>query len=279
MPRYRSYAKINLYLDITGVRGALHSLDMIMQSVSLYDELTFEPILDNKVEIICTQPGLCRNNIIESAFLKTQQAFPQIRHGFRVILNKKIPMGAGLAGGSGNAAATVHYLLNYHRIKISPPNLRALLLSIGSDVVFCYRGGTRRVRGVGDELHSIKTPHRHVLVVNPRIAVNTAEAYRLWDAFSIGGTRVDSPPRDLSLPFNAFESVIFPLYPEIASLKSKLIEIGATVALMSGSGSTVFGVFDTKALCDQAANRLDRKLYDVWVTRTISTGISCLERQ
>ena len=116
MLRYRSYAKINLYLDITGVKGSLHTLDMVMQSVSLYDELTFEPILENQVEIICAQAALSSNNIIESAFRQTQQAYPQIRHGFRVILNKKIPMGAGLAGGSGNAAATVHYLLNYQTL-------------------------------------------------------------------------------------------------------------------------------------------------------------------
>ncbi len=276
MPRYRSYAKVNLFLDIKGLQGSLHTLDMVMQSVSLYDELIFEPLFENRVEVTCDEVSLQSNNIIEKAFRKTQQVFPQIRHGFRVRLNKKIPMGAGLAGGSGNAAATVHYLLTEHHIKSSPKTLRPLLLSIGSDVAFCYRGGTQRVGGVGDVLKPHQSPHRHFLIVSPRIPISSAEAYRLWDAFALTGCHQDEALSP-DTPYNAFEQIIFPLYPEIAQLKAKIIELGATIALMSGSGSTVFGVFKTKNECELAAARLKNTQYSIWVARDISFGVSRLK--
>lgn len=277
MIRYRSYAKLNLFLDITGIDGPLHTLDMIMQSVSLYDELTFQPLLENRVEIVCDNVDLQSNNIIEKAFRLTQRVFPQIRQGFRVTLNKKIPMGAGLAGGSGNAAATVHYLLTQNHIKPSPKWLRPLLLSIGSDVAFCYRGGTQRVRGVGDVLRSHQSPHRHFLIVSPHITVSSAEAYRLWDAFDVRGGRSDETAKDPHRPYNAFEQIIFPLYPEIACLKSRLLDLGATEALMSGSGSAVFGIFKTKDQCEQAEKQLNAKRYSTWVVRGMSLGVSRLK--
>jgi 4-diphosphocytidyl-2-C-methyl-D-erythritol kinase len=250
---------------------------MVMQSVSLYDELMFEPLIEDGVEVICNKAELQSDNIIETAFRKVQRFFPEIRHGFRVTLKKNIPVGAGLAGGSGNAAATVHYLLNENNIKPSPDILRQLLLSIGSDVVFSYRGGTYRVQGVGDVLLPYKTPHKHFLIVNPRISISTAEAYRLWDTFTPVCCRTGGRHKDPTDPHNAFESIIFPLYPEIGQLKSKLIGLGATAALMSGSGSTVFGIFNSKQDCTLAATDLRNKLYDTWIAHSVTMGISALK--
>lgn len=279
MARYRSFAKLNLFLDITGVQGGLHTLNMVMQSVSLYDELTFEPLLEDRVEVICDDAALQSNNIIEKAYRQTQLVFPQIRHGFRVNLKKNIPMGAGLAGGSGNAATAVHYLLKDHNIKPRQNVLRQLLLSIGSDVGFCYHGGTKHVRGVGELLAPLKAPYGHFLIVNPGVAINTADAYRLWDAFTPTACKTGGTPHqeDVSVPFNAFETVIFPLYPEIERLKFKLLGLGAKVALMSGSGSTVFGVFNTKNECEIAAKHFKKKEYKTWISRSILMGFSRLK--
>ena len=243
MLRLRSYAKLNLFLDIAGKEGHLHRLHMLMQSISLYDELVFEPILEKKLVIECEVPSLAQDNIMSKAFELLAQQYPrEVQHGFKVTLRTNIPQAAGLGGGTGNAAALIGVCKRYFGLQMSRTELSEFNLAIGSDVNFCYVGGTQRVEGVGDRLTPSTTPHQYFLVVYPRIHVSTKEAFRLWD-IQMTGHRPLPWPEASTTPFNAFEKMMIPMYPEIGVLKEKLLSLGAsavsTVRLVGSDDSPV----------------------------------------
>lgn len=273
----RSYAKINLFLDILSREDSgYHKLKTIMQSVSLYDDLIFEPILRRRIEIDSNIPEINENNIIHKAFEIYSDYFQEkMPNGFKVTINKRIPIGAGLAGGSSNAAVAIGVFKKYFKLKIPKKLLLELNHQIGSDVNFCYIGGTKCVEGVGDKITAMPSRDEYVLLVYPGIHVSSGEAYRLWDLQSDDCTL---HPFSEAVMFNAFEKVILPMYPEIEELKERMIASGATDVQMTGSGSTVFGLFIDKKSCEYAQNSLSKTYKNIYVTRCISRGFSIKEK-
>lgn len=262
----KAYAKINLLLDILGINGNLHEMCMIMQTVSLYDELSFERIYNKEIKINTNKLELAQDNIISKAYKIIKEQFPErVSHGFEVNLKKNIPMGAGLAGGSTDAAAAVKVFLQDFAISLLEEDLLSLLLSIGSDVPFCYFGGTKFVTGRGEKLQNIEIDlPKYFLLVNPNVHISTRDAFSDWDKFVKENNYKPKFFENIESGweyYNAFELSIFPKYPQIKFLKDKLLSLGAEFSLMTGSGSTVFSGFNNKEDIDKAYHLLSEEYW------------------
>jgi len=254
---YRSYAKINLYLDVLDRRrDGYHNIETIFQSVSLYDELHFEDG-EPRVSLSCSVPELdtADSNLVYRAamLLKERTGFAG---GVRIRLEKHIPIAAGLAGGSGNAAATLVALDALWELRLAPRQLHALALELGSDVPFCTVGGTAAASKRGEVLTSLPPLRETWLVlVHPPIAVSASRVYNdpklehshetpfAGRTASFRGAIRALARGDLGrVVFNRMESAVFSEHPNLKEAKTRLIEAGCLAAAMSGSGPTLFGV-------------------------------------
>ena len=258
---YRSYAKLNLYLDVLGRRDdGFHDLETIFQSVDLYDELHFTPS-DDGITLTCSESSLPTDatNLVHAAaqlLLDTTQG-----RGIKIHLEKNIPAGAGLAGGSGNAAATLQALNTLWELQLSEARLAELALSLGSDVPYCLHGGTRAATGRG-EIFSPLTPIKNqwFVLVHPALALSTVTIFGHPKLTHSTETPVDgqTPAFATAIPaleqgdwpqclFNRMETPAFHEHPELATWKEYLLDAGCSAAMMSGTGVTVFGVCRNEA--------------------------------
>jgi len=251
----RSYAKINWTLDVLFKReDGFHELRTIYQTVSLHDTLTFTAT-DSRIEIACSDPRVpCDETNL--AFTAASMLREAISHdgGVRIEIDKRIPVAAGLGGGSSNAGVTLLALIRLWDRKPDDRELVRLAASLGSDVPFFLGGGTALGVSRGEEVYPIEQAHaQHLLLVNPGFAVSTRDAYgklarltRQESALNIPFTLLAA--KGISgLPLaarNDLEEAVLAAHPEIADVKRRLLGLGARHALMSGSGATVFGVFD-----------------------------------
>jgi 4-diphosphocytidyl-2-C-methyl-D-erythritol kinase len=256
--RVRSYAKINWSLRITGRRAdGFHDLETLFQTVSLFDELTFESA--SLPSMTCTDPTIPtgESNLILRA-VRALGVPPVAVH-----LDKRIPAGGGLGGGSSNAAATLRALDSMFDLRTPPDQLAALALGLGSDVPFFLFGGTAYATGRGESLTALPTPAGiSLLLLMPKERVSTAGAFRAIRAHSqpVGVERYRTAiagdflaQRDLLV--NDFESPVFARLPKLRELKERLLEADAAWAGMSGSGSTIVGAFRSESSRDAAAGR------------------------
>ncbi len=249
-------AKLNLFLDIVGRReDGYHYVDMVMQSVTIYDEVTVSVSDGDKdITVECTDPAIpCgAGNIaykaVERFYAAIGKSVPQVK----VHIRKNIPSQAGMAGGSTDAAAVLNALNVLTGAGLSAEELEKISAPIGADVPFCIRGGTVRAAGIGTDLERLAPLADCVfVVVKPDVNVSTGMAYRRSDEIGYGSTADISPilesirtgnaeltARSL---YNKFEDVL--RLPEIEHIKNLLIECGAMGAAMTGSGSAVFGIF------------------------------------
>jgi len=271
--KIRARAKINLYLRVVGKRrDGYHLLDTIMLPVSLYDEIEIREIrspLDNKkdkddmIEVPCDHPlvpGGEKNIVHRAARLIMRRA--DKHQQIHIHIRKRIPVGAGLGGGSADAAATLIGLNRLLKVRFSIASLEKLALSLGADVPFFIRARPARARGIGERLYRLRgIPRFWLVIVYPGFPVSTA-----W-AFKRLRPTLTKPPVNTSIPtslkrfdrlakllVNDLESVTLKRYPKIRLLKERLLHQGAAGSLMSGSGSSVFGIFGSrrgaaKALC------------------------------
>ncbi len=277
--KLRSLAKVNLDLRVLNRRqDGYHELRTVFQTVSLADtiEIDYEPARRLRVEI--DSEPVIPGNLIE----KAAEALGLPGH-FRIRLEKQIPMGGGMGGGSSNAAAillAVPYLCGK---RLSLERLIDMAAELGSDVPFFLLGGAAAASGRGTELCPLPdTAAHHAILIAPGIHVSTAEAYRSLErplteqvpsatlnsfhavAWDIGA---GVPPSAWPC-CNDFETVVFRQHPRLKSIKGKLLKLGARPALMSGSGSTIFGVFADRGARDRALVSLqlqygDEKVYPV----------------
>ena len=266
-------AKINLYLDILGIRDdGFHEIETLMQSVSLADELTFTLDRDKERYISLTIEGNDalpndEGNLIIRAVRAYEEHQP-INGRLDILLKKRIPAEAGLGGGSADAAATLRALTNLSSDPLDDIELFNMASRLGSDVPFCLRGGTHICRGRGDLLsHAKPLKNLHLVIVNSGERVSTPKAYSALDiAFgdfkSVEG-RADVNSVVASLKnggspklFNIFEGVVLPACPKAAEAKSRLKKLGAIATLMSGSGPTVFGIFENENAAKIASDEL-----------------------
>lgn len=260
----KAYGKLNLYLDITGRReDGYHLLRSVMQSVSVYDTLVFSLGDGDGVKLICDTPGfpLDDSNLICKAYdLFMRRAGVASRGGLTVTVDKCIPSMAGMAGGSADCAAALTALNELYGFPLDSSELLELGARLGADVPFTMTGGTVLCEGIGDlmtKLDDVKDIY--FAVVRPNVQISTPAAYKAYDAL----TDIDKESfdcfskalkaNDIKLlsetMFNALEAAV--QVPEIAAVKEKMLSGGALGAMMTGSGSAVFGVFDDRAAAER----------------------------
>ena len=256
----KSYAKINLNLKIGATReDGYHELSSLMQQVNLFDVLTFRKLDENKILIKCNKKELeNENNIAYKAALLVKNRF-NMDSGVEIDIEKNIPIGAGLAGGSGNAAVTLKALNELWNLNLKEDELIKLGRELGSDVPFQIVGKTALVEGTGEKItkaDSIKEDD--VLIIKPDVEISTKWAYEELDKL-----------KSIHQSENDFESLVAVKYPIINEIKKELLDGGAVKALMSGSGPSVFGLFDNRVIAEKAYNNLKDKYHFVFLTKTI----------
>lgn len=278
-------AKINLSLDVTGKRqNGYHNLEMIMQSISLHDRVTVEK-RESGLSIQCDFPYVPNDsrNIAWQAAEAFFAECPQ-KGGARIVVEKHIPVCAGLAGGSTNAAGVLKALNRLYGEPLSEVKLVSIARKIGSDVPFCLRGGTALARGIGDEL--IPLPDFagiRVVVVKPPFPVSTPWVYRNLNLKALGERpdtlflisaieRMDIPALARGMR-NVLESVTVKAHGEIGRIMEDFLSYGALGSRMSGSGSAVFGLFGDDRLAEKAYERFRERYKDVFYTETIGREV------
>lgn len=278
-------AKINLTLDILGKRtDGYHEVSMIMQSINLFDTLTFAK-LDKQEGIVLhgdvrgvTKP---QDNLIYKAaklFLDTYK----IDSGIEINLIKRIPVAAGLAGGSTDAAAVFRGLNQLFELNIGINDLCKLAEQLGSDIPFCLMGGTMLATGRGEILQEISAmPKTNLVLVKPKVDVSTAWVYKNYHKVESMVSHPNNKAMRKALLKkdlvdicanlgNVLEYVTIPAYTEIAEIKTKLQEYGAIKAMMSGSGPTVFAVVENEQTALEIASKIQNDFVaDVFVVTTI----------
>ena len=268
-----SFAKINWRLRILGRRAdGFHELRTIFQTVTLQDKLTFSARDDDQLHLTSdsTDIPVDESNLILRAAL-ILRAHHGIDRGASIHLEKVIPVEGGLGGGSSNAAITLLGLAHLWKLETSKEELTQLGARLGADVPFFLTGGTALGKGLGTEVSPVnEVTAEHLLIVKPEAKVSTLEAYKALNSPAL--TKVDS---DIILSIsradeqftdshpnalhNDFEPVVFQLKPEIWRVKDALLRAGARGALLSGSGSSVFGVFDRGEAQGRAIEMLERE--------------------
>ena len=266
----RAPAKLNLYLRVLGRRAdGYHDIQTIMQPIALYDELAFEPLGEGRLRLDCEPLELGGpENLVWRAARLLQKRFAPAR-GVRINLRKRIPVAAGLGGGSSDAAATLLALNELWELGLPERGLQELGLELGADVPFFVRKGAALAEGVGEVLHPWPALDCWVVLVKPHFCVCTAWAYR--NLPKQGLTRQQNCINILALDwtkkslaqvggalFNEFETLVIAKYPFIEQIKTRLLAQGAKGALMSGSGPAVFGLFAERRRAQVAFNSLKR---------------------
>lgn len=299
-------AKINLHLEVLGLRpDGFHELAMVMQSIDLADTLELRPTADARIELLCDQEGLPTdgNNLIVRAAerLRSRAGLPEL--GARIVLHKRIPIGAGLAGGSSNAAAALVGLDRLWGLGLAPKALQELATDLGSDVPFCLAGGTQLCFGRGERLEPVGARAALglgvLLIKNPAVSVSTPWAYgrcrELRAAHYLSGepafeqrrqelrqgTLLQALIEGGTLPAirNDLQTVV---EPEVASVRQGLALLqqapGALAVAMSGSGPSLFALFEDHAAAAVAAAALAAPLaeagFAAWCCRPIRSGAS-----
>ncbi len=269
MIRVTAHAKINFFLEITGKRpDGYHMLSTIFQTISLGDELTFAAA--DQLSLTCSDPALSvdSSNLVMKAAFRLREALREPR-GAKIHLEKRVPMGAGLGGGSSDAAAVFLALLKLWKRKMSQDQLAGLAVKLGADVPFFLKGGLCLASGIGEELTPLKLlPQTWLVLVYPGFGVATKEAYgRVRLPFS--DTHQVRRENVTGYLFNRFESLVFPDHAELLRLKQALLDAGATGALMSGSGSSVFGLAKSRAHGARILTALQKKYNHCWLVHTL----------
>lgn len=261
----KAYAKINLGLDVVRKReDGYHEVRMIMQTINLFDKLylnrTKSPSIsvDTNLHFLPTDEN---NLVFKAASLLKNEC--NIQEGVHINLEKKIPVAAGMAGGSSDAATTLYGMNILFNLKLSKKELMDFAVRLGADVPYCIMRGTALSEGIGEILTPLPPfPQCHVLIVKPPISVSTKYVYeslRLADGIEhpdIDGIIRSIEQKDLrgavGLFGNVLEGVTEKEYPIISQIKDTMLELGALNSLMSGSGPTVFGLFEDRREAEKA---------------------------
>ncbi len=277
----RSFAKINLTLDILGKRSdGYHDVEMIMQTTSLSDMLVLEK--RNSGIRLSSNLRYLPNNEKNLAYKAAKCFFEhtKIRGGIDIEINKNIPVAAGLAGGSGNCAAVLCALNSLYNAELDISELCRIGATLGADVPYCICGGTQLASGIGEILTPLpKMPSVSVLLVKPPISVSTAAVYEQIDSV-VPQKRPDTRAAINTLEkgdiyalsdnlCNVMESVTEKMHPVIRGIKEKMLLNGALGAVMSGSGPTVFGIFDDEKKAKLSHDSFAYQYKDVFLAKTI----------
>ncbi len=281
--KLKARAKINLTLDVTGKReNGYHELRMIMQTLSLYDGITLRMIPRDTIEISKTaswMPTDSQNLAWKAADLMRRTY--NIKKGVSIHIDKRIPVAAGLAGGSSDCAAVLVGMNRMFHLGLSSQKLEELALTMGTDIPYCVRRGTVLAEGLGEQLTDIRPacPFCYVVLAKPPYGVSTAKVYQSLhltentphpSAEKMIAAMQDGDVEKMgSLLGNVLETVTIPMHPDIIKLKKLMMKKGAVGTLMSGSGPTVFGLFTDLKNAKRAAGIIRQRfqLQEVFVTQ------------
>lgn len=283
----KSRAKVNLSIDVLGKReDGYHLVEMIMQTIDLYDKLKITEIEENLILIKSNSLDIPLNedNIMYKAVNLLRDQF-NIEKGIEISIEKNIPVAAGMAGGSSNAAAVLVGLNKLWNLGLSESELKDIGLKLGADVPFCITGGSALAEGIGEELTNIKglPEDLNILVCKPNIFVSTKEVYQ-----SLNMDKVKRRPKNKELidalqkedvkfisenMVNVLEEVTSLKYSEIGQIEDIMIKNKALGSMMSGSGPTVFGLFDNKDCAIKAKKDLQAKYNQVYLVKSSNKGV------
>lgn len=297
MIKKRAYAKINLSLDVIGkLENGYHEVCMVMQTVGLFDELSFDITdvndrIPDRIQInIESEKEITSDNKDNLVYKAASLLLPYLpeEKGVRITLKKNIPMAAGMAGGSTDAAATFRGINELFDLKLSDEELCDMGVKIGADVPYCIMGGTMVAEGIGEKLTELsRIKGINLVIAKPEAGVSTKYVYEHLDALenpphpdtqaliaAINEKKEGITAEEISEHLgNILEEVTIPACPEIQRIKDSLMKYGALGSLMSGSGPTVFAIFENEDKAKEAAERLKSEpscpAKDIFVTTTI----------
>lgn len=275
----KTAAKVNLTLEVLGKRAdGYHEIATVMQAVDLSDRITLDDADD--LELRSSFPDVptdSRNLALRAAAALREAA--GFRGGVRITLDKRIPVAAGLGGGSSDAAGVLVGLNRLWRLRWPLERLDELAATLGSDVPFFLRGGAAVATGRGEKVEPLRARSLALVLVNPKFPASTAEMYgRLTPAmYSDGGATKAlvgslgrSAARVAASLYNGMEAAAAGVFPQIAQMRAALLAAGALGALMSGSGPTVFGVARSYEQARQIRARVARGSWECWAVRTLT---------
>ncbi|MCI9618245.1 MAG: 4-(cytidine 5'-diphospho)-2-C-methyl-D-erythritol kinase [Eubacterium sp.] len=268
----KAYGKINLGLDVIRKRSdGYHDLDMVMQMVDVYDDVTLTRLEGTEI-VVRTDTAVLSNGKDNLAYMAAKMLMDEfgIVQGLEITIRKRIPIAGGMAGGSSDCAATLTGVNQMFNLGLSKEELMERGVRLGADVPYCILGGTAIARGIGEILTPLPTPPKcHVIIAKPPVSVSTAFVYG-----NIKPDEIEKRPdieamvsaikaQDLyklaeSL-YNVMEDITVPQYPVIQEIKTIMLENGALNSIMSGSGPTVFGLYDDIEKAEQTVNLLKAK--------------------
>ncbi len=268
----KAYGKINLGLDVIRKRpDGYHDLDMIMQMVDVYDDVIIEKKAGEEI-VVKADAAVLSNGKDNLAYMAAKMLFDEfgIKSGVEITIHKRIPIAGGMAGGSSDCATTLIGINEMFNLGLSKQQLMERGVKLGADVPYCVLGGTAIARGIGEILTPLPTPPQcHVIIAKPPISVSTAYVYghirpdEITKRPDIEQMTLAIKEQDLNklsdLLYNVMEEVTVSEYPVIEKLKSIMLENGALNSIMSGSGPTVFGLFDDREKAQAAMRALDSK--------------------
>ncbi|MDR2066625.1 MAG: 4-(cytidine 5'-diphospho)-2-C-methyl-D-erythritol kinase [Endomicrobium sp.] len=281
----KSPAKVNLFLEIKSKRkDGYHNLESIMQTISLYDELSFEDI-DKNIILSCDNKALpCdKTNLVYKAALAIKTNF-NINKGVKIYLKKNIPQGAGLGGGSSNAATTILALVKLWNIKTTQKELETVATKLGADVPFFLTGGTCLCEGIGEIVTPLKSiTNLDMILVNPGFGISTVGIYKKINFPLTNSVKIHKIKHLISSSsfnnkeafkscFNRLEEFVFGDFKTILEIKTLLSKLCCT-SLMSGSGATVFGILDINISKEHIVSELKKYSWDFCFTSTTNLSV------
>jgi 4-diphosphocytidyl-2-C-methyl-D-erythritol kinase len=284
----QAYAKINLTLDVLGRRSdGYHELVTVMQTIDLHDTICLTATDDEQVEVICTQPDLGNDENLAARAARLLCQHIGHPRGVRIELNKRIPTAAGLGGGSSDAAAVLLGLEQWWHLRLPFAELQSLAATLGSDVPFFLTGGLACCEGRGERVVPLN-PHwpsqmRWLLLLKPAISVSTGAVFRDLPAsdYTDGSCsrsvcealNANRSPEPEQL-FNALERSVLVRYPQVAQARAALLNAGAQLVRLSGSGPTLYAPFADLACATQVQQQMQAQGYEAYLSRVIHPNAS-----
>ncbi|WP_195493467.1 4-(cytidine 5'-diphospho)-2-C-methyl-D-erythritol kinase [Enterococcus gallinarum] len=274
-------AKINLGLDVLGKRAdGYHELEMVMSSVDLADRLTMEELEEDKIIIETNKAFLPidkRNNVYQAASIVKKRY--GINKGILIRITKNIPVAAGLGGGSTDCAAALRGMDRLWQLGLTMPELIDIGMEVGTDVPYCIYGTTAFISGKGEKVTPLRPmPQCWVVLVKPRLSVSTGKIFQEVDLDQLHHPDIqelsdailaEDYQRMIAAMGNSLESITIPKHPVVQQIKERMMKYGADVALMTGSGPTVFALCQKYSRAQRVYNALKGFCEEVYLVRTL----------
>lgn len=268
----KAYGKINLGLDVIRKRpDGYHDLDMVMQMVDVYDDVTLTRLEGTEI-VVRTDTTVLSNGKDNLAYMAAKMLMDEfgIAQGLEITIRKRIPIAGGMAGGSSDCAATLTGVNQMFDLGLGKEELMERGVRLGADVPYCILGGTAIARGIGEILTPLPTPPKcHVIIAKPPVSVSTAFVYgnikpdkiekRPDIEAMVSAIKAQNLYKLAESLYNVMEDITVPKYPIIQEIKTVMLENGALNSIMSGSGPTVFGLYDDIEKAEQTVELLKAK--------------------